>query len=208
MFRYIIKFSEVISCHKKLYKKNCYILYPSELNLNWKKNIKKNYYKNNVVNILYVGRLKIEKGIYSLIDIFSKLPTNIKLTIVGSGDSIKLNNGTSNIKIKNFVRNESKLIKLYDDSNIFILPSYTEAYPKVINEALSSMRPVIIFNEIKDVIDNRYGVFSIRRNVNELLKSIDFIKKNNNLIFLRMKKNKLYERLDFLKSLEEIIGHE
>ena len=83
------KYSEVISCHERLYNKICHILYPSELNFSWKKKIKRNYYSNNIINILYVGRFKIEKGIYSLINIFSKLTKNIKLTLVGNGDNIK-----------------------------------------------------------------------------------------------------------------------
>ena len=54
MFKYMIKYSEVISCHERLYKKKCHILYPSELNFSWKKKIKKNSYINNTINILYV----------------------------------------------------------------------------------------------------------------------------------------------------------
>jgi glycosyltransferase involved in cell wall biosynthesis len=175
MFKYITKYSEVISCHKRLYKKKCHILYPSELSLNWEKNLTKNYFKNNLINITYVGRLKIEKGIYSLLSIFSKLPENIRLTIVGSGDFVKKIN--NRIKIINFVNNENKLINLYDLSNIIILPSYTEAHPKVIDEALARMRPVIVFDDIKYVINKRNGVFSSKRDPKELIKLINFIKK-------------------------------
>lgn len=205
MFRYITKCSEVISCHKRLYDKKCHILYPSELNSNWNKRIKKNYYRNNIVNILYVGRFKIEKGLYSLLDIFFQLSENIKLNIVGSGDPIELKDNFK-IKIIDFVKDEKDLIKLYDSANIFILPSYTEGYPKVINESLSRMRPVIVFNEINYVIDNRYGIFSVKRNSRELERIINFIKVNNELIFYKMKKNQLPQRIDFLKSLERIIS--
>ena len=205
MFKYITKHSEVISCHKRLYNKKCHILYPSELNSNWKKRIKKNNFTNNIVNILYVGRFKIEKGLYSLLDISLRLSKNIKLTIVGSGDLVELKNN-HRIKINNFVKDENELIKLYDSANIFILPSYTEAYPKVINESLSRMRPVIVFNEINYVIDNRYGIFSTKRNAHELEKIVNFIKVNNQSIFYKMKKNQLPQRIDFLKDLERIIG--
>jgi glycosyltransferase involved in cell wall biosynthesis len=204
MFKYITKYCEVISCHKRLYNKNCHILYPSELTLNWKKGIKKNYFKNNTINILYVGRFKIEKGIFSLLDIFLELPQNIKLTLVGSGDLIELKN--NRIKIVKFVNNDDELIKYYDSTNIFILPSFTEAYPKVINESLSRMRPVIVFDEINYVIDNRYGIFAVKRNANELKKIIDFIKINNRLIFNKMKNNKLSQKISFLKNLERIIS--
>ena len=204
MFKYVTKYSEVISCHDRLYNKNkCHMLYPSELNFLWKKKIKKNYYLNNIINILYVGRLKIEKGIYSLIDIHSRLPKNIKLTLVGNGDNIKIND--DRIKLINFVKNEKQLINIYDSANIFILPSYTEAHPKVIDESLSRMRPVIVFNEIKYVINDRYGVFSINRNYRELIKIINYLKNNNQFVFNLLKKNKLPQRKDFLKSLYKVI---
>ena len=203
MFKYMTKYSQVISCHKRLYNKKCHILYPSELNLTWQKKIKKNYFKNNMINILYVGRFKIEKGVYSLLNIFSKLPKNIRLTLVGNGDPIK--NADDRIRLIDFVQSEKELIKIYDSANILILPSYTEAHPKVIDESLSRMRPVIIFNDIKYVIQERYGVFSVDRNHDELIKIINYIKKNNELIFTQLKKNKLPERKYFLKKLLRII---
>ena len=117
---------------------------------------------------MYVGRFKIEKGLYSLLDIFKKFPNNFRLTLAGGGDYLKIND--NRIKIINFIHNEKKLINLYDSANILLLPSFTEAHPKVIDESLSRMRPVIIFDEIKYVINNRYGVFSVKRDFNELIK--------------------------------------
>ena len=204
MFKYITKYSEVISCHKRLYKKKCHILNPSELTGSWNKKIKKNYFNKNTINILYVGRFKIEKGIYSLLNIFSQLPENIKLTLVGNGDPIKTQD--NRIKVINFINEESKLINVYDSSNIVILPSYTEAHPKVIDEALSRMRPVIIFNEIKYVVNKRYGVFSVKRNFNELLKKINFIRKKNKLINNILVKNRLPKKNDFLDELYRIVS--
>ena len=204
MFKYITKYSEVISCHERLYKKKCHILSPSELTENWSKKIKKNYFSKNTINILYVGRFKIEKGIYSLLNIFSQLPKNIKLTLVGNGDPIKTQD--DRIKVINFIDDESKLINVYDSSNIFILPSYTEAHPKVIDEALSRLRPVIIFNDIKHVVNKRYGVFSVKRNVNELLKKINLIRKKNKFINNILLKNRLPKKNDFLDELYRIVS--
>jgi hypothetical protein len=68
------------------------------------------------------------------------------------------------------------------------------------------MRPVIVFNEINYVIDNRYGIFSVKRNAYELEKIVNFIKVNNQSIFYKMKKNQLPQRIDFLKNLERIIS--
>ena len=203
MIKYITRFSVVITCHKRLYKKKCHILKPSELTTEWKKRIKKKLFNKNDVNILYVGRLKIEKGIYSLLDLFSKLPNNIKLTIVGSGDLIQTKD--NRIKTISFINDEKKLMEIYDKSDIVILPSYTEAHPKVIDEALSRLKPVIIFSEIKHVIGSRLGIFCSERNFIKLKNKIYFIKNNYNKIINSIKKNKLPTKIFFLKSLAEII---
>jgi glycosyltransferase involved in cell wall biosynthesis len=203
MFRHITKSCKIISCHKRIYKKKSYIIQPSELDSNWEKKIKKNYFNKKIIKILYVGRFKIEKGIYSLLDIFKKLPDNFRLILVGSGDKLKIND--NRIKVIDFLYNEKKLINLYDSSNIIILPSFTEGHPKILDESLARMRPVIIFDDIKYVINNRYGVFSSKRNFKELIKKIYYIKKNNKIINKWIKKNVLPKKIFFLKELEKII---
>jgi glycosyltransferase involved in cell wall biosynthesis len=204
MFKYITQYSDVISCNRQLFKKKSHILYPSELSINWQKKIKKNIFKNNIIKILYVGRFKIEKGVYSLLDILNKLPNYIKLVLVGTGDLLKFKN--DRVEIIDFVKNEKKLISMYDSTNIFILPSYTEGHPKVIDEALSRMRPVIVFNDIKHVIQNRHGIFSVRRSSRQLLQTINYIKDNNKLISKQLILNKLPQKKEFLRQLYKIIS--
>lgn len=204
MFRFVTKFSVVISCHSRLYKKKHFILNPSELTTKWILNRKKNIFKKEKINILYVGRLKIEKGIYSLLELFPKLSNNIHLTIVGSGDLIKVIH--PRIKILNFINNESNLIKIYDKNNILILPSYTESYSKVIDESLSRMRPVILFDDIKYIIGNRLGIFTIKRDYQELQRKIIFISNNNSAIHKKIIKNKLPTRRQFLNDLIKILN--
>jgi hypothetical protein len=68
------------------------------------------------------------------------------------------------------------------------------------------MRPVIVFDDIKYVINNRYGVFSTKRDPKELIKLINLIKKKNQLISRQLKKNKLPKKKVFLKNLYKIIS--
>jgi hypothetical protein len=68
------------------------------------------------------------------------------------------------------------------------------------------MRPVIVFNDINYVIQKRYGVFSIKRNASQLTKIINYIKRNDQLIFNKLKKNQLPQRIDFLENLYKIIS--
>jgi glycosyltransferase involved in cell wall biosynthesis len=204
MFKYITKHSEVISCHDRLYNKRCHFLYPSELTRKWNKKIKKNYFNKNIINILYVGRFKIEKGIYSLLNIFAKSPKNYRLILVGDGDLVKVEN--KRVQIINFVNKVDKLINIYDSTNIVILPSYTEAHPKVIDEALSRLRPVVVFDDIKHVINNRRGIFSIKRDPDKLVEIINYIRKNNKSISSDIKKNRLPYKHTFLKNLYKIVS--
>jgi len=162
-------------------------------------NRKKNFFNTNKVNILYVGRLKIEKGIYSLLELFPKLSNKIHLTIVGSGDPIKLSH--PRIKILKFINNETNLIKTYDKNNILILPSYTESYSKVVDESLSRFRPVILFDDIKYIIGKRLGVFSVKRDYRDLQKKINFIINNYSGIHKKIIQNRLPTRNQFLKDL-------
>jgi hypothetical protein len=64
---------------------------------------------------------------------------------------------------------------LYDTHDILILPSYTEAHPKVLDEALSRLKPVIIFDDIKHIINGRLGVFSLERESRKLKETIYYI---------------------------------
>ena len=85
------------------------------------------------------------------------------------------------------------------------MPSYTEAHPKVIDEALSRVRPVIIFDEIKHVINGRLGVISSERNPDKLKETIYFIINNYHEICDDIKKNKLPTKKQFLDNLVKII---
>ena len=60
-----------------------------------------------------------------------------------------------NVKIQLTQNNKAKLIKLYDDHSIFVLPSFTEGHPMVLLEALARRRPVIIFDDIQHVIGKK-----------------------------------------------------
>ena len=51
-----------------------------------------------------------------------------------------------------YFEKKNNMIKFYDNSNIFILPSFTEGHPMVLLESLARLRPVIIFNEINILI--------------------------------------------------------
>ena len=104
-----------------------------------------------------------------------------------------------------FEKDISKLIKIYDNHNITILPSFTEAHPKVLDESLARLRQVIIFEEISHVIQNRKGIYISKRNAQSLLETINFIMKNYKNIEEEMKKNKLPTKQKFISQMSNIL---
>ena len=84
------------------------------------------------------------------------------LTIVGAENDTSYAINQSNVTIKINESDKNKLIKYYDDHNIFILPSFTEGHPMVVLEALARRRPIIIFDEIKHVVQNKKGFLYLK----------------------------------------------
>jgi glycosyltransferase involved in cell wall biosynthesis len=196
MFTFTAAVSNLISCREYILKdKKGKIINPSQLDSVWLRQPKNTEVKN--FKLLYVGRLKVEKGIFALSELIRN-KRDISLTIIGAekNNSYKINQ--SNIKVLPTLNNKSKLIKYYDDHNIFILPSFTEGHPMVLLEALARRRPVVIFDEIKHVIGDKKGVFVSKRNFLSFLGILNTIKKNYKKIQKDMKKNKLPTNKEFI----------
>ena len=124
MFSFISLISNLISCRKYiLRKKEGQVVHPSQLDSLWFKKPKTQEVKN--FKLLYVGRIRIEKGIFSLASLI-KNKRDISLTIVGAEKNTSYKINQSNINIQLTQSNKARLIKYYDDHNIFILPSVNE----------------------------------------------------------------------------------
>lgn len=103
-------------------------------------------------NLLWVGRYANGKGLDYLIDAFSILKTRhpaVTLTLVGKGpekdhitQKIRNLNLEGSIIMKDFVPN-SKIVSMYQNSSIFVLPSLEEGVPRTILEAMACGIPVV-----------------------------------------------------------------
>jgi glycosyltransferase involved in cell wall biosynthesis len=202
MFSVAVKSTLLIACRKHLLKgRNGKIVHPSHLNEKWFANQKKTIIKSNT--LLYVGRIRIEKGIFSLINILKK--SSLKLTIVTPEKENRISKLPDNILVVNFQNKNDSIITFYDTHSIFILPSFTEAHPQVLDEALARNKPVIIFQEISHVIRNRKGVFVTKRNIESLQETINYITKNYETIQQDIKTNTLPTKIKFIEELRNII---
>ena len=204
MYIFVTFKSNIITCQKRLVKnknKPYDLVFPSELDINWIKNSTTAVLDKP--RLLYAGRIKIEKGIFSLLKIFDAVTIDAELSIVGKTENLKTNN--KKIKFFNFEHDISSLIKIYDSHNITILPSFTEAHPKVLDESLARTRPIIIFEEISHIIQNRYGVFVAKRNTKSLSDTIHFIMNNYVNIQENIKKNQLPTKQKFISEITQIL---
>ena len=203
MYSFVTFKSDIITCQKRLVKKKNYnLVFPSEIDINWTRNRTKPFISKP--KLLYVGRLKVEKGIFSLLEIFDKITTDVELSILGKKENITIDN--KKVNLIGFENNAQEIIKIYDNHNITILPSFTEAHPKVVDESLARMRPVIIFEEIAHIIQNRYGIFVSKRNAKPLLEVISFILSNYSNILAKMEKNKLPTKKKFISQMIQILN--
>ena len=89
LFKFLKKDLKVISVSTKIsHTSKKMIIFPSELDNTWFLRIKKKICTDNA-KLLYVGRIKVEKGIFSLFELLNKFNLNYKLSVVGSNRNFK-----------------------------------------------------------------------------------------------------------------------
>lgn len=123
------------------------------------------------LNVLFLGQFVESKGIYDLLDVFSRvniLFPDSRLVCAGDGEiervrgNIALLNAKDYIETPGWVSGDEK-IKLLHRCGIFILPSYHEGLPLAIIEAMSCSMAIIstnvggipsLVNEVNGVLVN------------------------------------------------------
>ena len=107
-------------------------------------------HKSDNKRLIFIGRLAVEKGVFRLLEIFSRLPQGYSLTLVGDGPlkqdvqkKIKQLHLEQRINLTGNVREVVHLIAQHD---LLVLTSFTEGFPNVVLEALSVGVPVVSFN--------------------------------------------------------------
>lgn len=120
--------------------------------------------KDTIGQILWIGRFTPGKGVSYLIEGFNlllKKHPDVRLIMIGRGPQKKeclqkiQDLGLSDkVIIKDFVPN-SELTKVYQDSDVFVLPSLSEGIPRTILESMSSGIPVVCTDlpQLVDIVD-------------------------------------------------------
>lgn len=188
----LYKKSDLIICNSKknsrdlskFINKRCDYVYPIlSYKINKKKKLKK---KNNIFNILSIGRYSKEKRFLDIINAISLIKNkNIRLFLVGNGiEKDNLQNHINKFKVR------AKLIKFtrkseaeyFKKSHLFISSSDFEGYPNSVVQAINYNLPVLssqshgAINEI--LLNGKGGTFYRKRNVEDLSNKIIYIMKN------------------------------
>ena len=136
----------------------------------------------NSILFLFVGRLIEEKAIDLFIKSFKKASernNKIHLLIVGGGplynDLKNLIHNFSNISLSGPLY-EKDLLETYSSADIFVLPSISETWGLVINEAMASSLPLLVNKNvgcIDDLVfDKENGIIFDFKNQKYLIESI------------------------------------
>lgn len=117
--------------------------------------------RNGVKNFLFVGRLVDVKNLQLLISVINEFPS-LTLTIIGFGplEHELKQLAKSNVLFLGAVDN-IKLSKYYRLADVFVLPSCSETWGLVVEEALNNGTPVIVSDQVgchKDLVTEKTGL--------------------------------------------------
>lgn len=108
---------------------------------------------NNCTNLLFVGKVDKNKNLITVIKVLKKLVDgggNVYLNVVGNGPLLDKNMELSlklgvkdKINYLGYIKDKEEIRRIMNESDIFILPSYTETFGLVYIEAMSGGIPVI-----------------------------------------------------------------
>ena len=145
--------------------------------------------------ILYLGRVTPVKGLHILLDSLRYLKTSVRLVIIGPVNDLKYHEFIMRLIEKENQRGKNqveslgvlslkKAITFYQRATTFILPSYWEAFPITILEALSCETPVIAtpVGGVPEIIKNhKTGILVPPSSPIRLAEAIDYLLQNKDV---------------------------
>ncbi|MGC9599098.1 MAG: glycosyltransferase family 4 protein [Minisyncoccia bacterium] len=129
--------------------------------------------------VLYVGRYTFTKGFEDFLSLVKKTP-EVNFLCLGDSDFKPHLPNLTNYGIVE----HSTINTYYDKATIFFLPSYTEAFPLTILEAMARGLVVVISDlpGMKDIVKERNGYLFETGDVLKMKEILMFLKKNPTMI--------------------------
>jgi len=195
---------------------------PNSINTEMYSIVKRSRKSSDLVNILFMGHISEEKGIFDLIQAINLLVQegvgNFLVTITGEEIDIyelkEIKNQIRELNIEKYIHFQEPIfgnekITCFSKSDIFILPSHHEGMPMVILEAMAASLPIIATNVggIPDILeDGLTGILIPPRSTISLASEIKKLIQNP-LMRLEMGKNgqkKAQRDYDIRKYIEKL----
>lgn len=112
------------------------------------------YRVGNKFKILFLARIEKDKGIeeflHAISDLLNRKKYNIEINIVGSGGFLenakaiaKELNILDVVDFKGAIFEKNKIREMYVESNLYVLPTYHEGFPRTLYEAMIFGTPII-----------------------------------------------------------------
>lgn len=160
--------------------------------------------RDAVKKFLCVSRLIEEKNLSLLISVFNNQP-QLQLTIIGKGPLKEQLQAmaNSNIEFKDYVPN-NQISQFYQDADVFILPSKSEPWGLVVEEALNNGTPVIVSDRVgcrEDLVTENTGLvftFDNKKSFSEAIEKITQIDFYNQL-------RENISHLDFINKSQRVV---
>jgi glycosyltransferase involved in cell wall biosynthesis len=158
----------------------------------WKQTIKRH---DKPLALVYMGRLAESKGVFEIIDALAILHAErrpMKLTFAGLGPAeeqmrtkVREHGLQDHVQFVGVVKGTEK-DRLWNESDLFVFPTYHEGLPYALLESMAARTPALIspVGEIPDVVeDGVHGVFVPNRNPRALAAAISQLDNNRELIY-------------------------
>lgn len=131
--------------------------------------------KDTVKKFIYVGRFVEVKNLKFLVNVFNSLP-QYELYLAGFGEQEEELRSMSykNIHFLGAIEN-AKLSEVYQQMDVFVLPSMCEPWGLVVEEALNNGLPVILSDRVgcaEEIIDDKKGIIFTTNNPDSLKEAI------------------------------------
>lgn len=138
-------------------------------------------FNNKITRVLFFARFASNKGIDILFSAINELEKNNQLqnfefTLAGKGPLYEHYlhlNKKNNVKLIGFVKDED-VETLYEQNDLFVLPTLFEGMPTVVLEAMSKKMPVIVTNvgATSSMVNNENGFLIERNSVSQLVETL------------------------------------
>ncbi len=154
----------------------------------------RDFLRNDKFKILFLARIEKDKGIEEFIYAISKLSIQNKykfeVDVVGEGSFLKNaielskeNNIDNIVNFKGAIFDKDIIKKIYKQSDLYVLPTYHEGFPRTLYEAMIFGTPIItsFVGGISGIMINKYNCLEIKpKSVDSILNALIYAFSNYN----------------------------